>query len=151
AVVAKSHAAVVLMHMQGDPRTMQDNPTYAWAPGDVFDWLGYRVAACVDAGIGRDRIAVDPGIGFGKTPSHSADLPNHRGMYHGLGCAVAIGASRKRFIASLSRGEGTAERLPGSLAAALHAAAEGVQIIRVHDVAETRQALTVAGRLAGRV
>jgi dihydropteroate synthase len=149
-VVARSRASVVLMHMQGNPRTMQENPTYAWAPGDVYDWLSYRVAACVEAGIGRDRIAIDPGIGFGKTPSHSVEILNHLGMYHGLGCAVALGASRKRFISSLSRGEGADKRLAGSLAAALHGVAEGVQIIRVHDVAETRQALTVAGRLAGR-
>lgn len=149
-VVAKSHAAVILMHMQGDPRTMQENPTYAWAPGDVFDWLGYRVAACVAAGIGRDRIAIDPGIGFGKRTSHSVEILNHLAMYHGLGCAVALGVSRKRFIAGLSRGEASDRRLPGSLAAALHGVAEGVQIIRVHDVAETRQALTVAACLAGR-
>ncbi len=149
-VVARSRASVVLMHMQGDPRTMQENPTYAWAPGDVFDWLAYRVQACIEAGISRDRIAVDPGIGFGKTSTHNVEILNHLGMYHGLGCAVALGASRKRFIASLSRGEDTHHRLPGSLAAALHGMAEGVQMIRVHDVAETRQALAVASHISGR-
>ena len=150
AVVAKSSAAVVLMHMQGDPRTMQANPTYAWAPGDVFDALRQRVEACTGAGIGLDRIAVDPGIGFGKTAAHSAAVLDHIAMYHGLGCPVAVGASRKSFIGSLSQGESVEKRLPGSLAAVLHAVAQGVQIVRVHDVAETRQAIAVAGHLAGR-
>lgn len=146
--VAQSQAGVILMHMQGTPQTMQDNPSYDWAPGDVYDFLAGRVAACVAAGIPKTRIAVDPGVGFGKTDQHNAQIIDHLGMYHALGCAVAFGASRKGFIGRMSKGEGAGERLPGSLAAALHAAGQGVQILRVHDVAETRQALAVAGRLA---
>lgn len=144
--VAQSQAGVILMHMQGSPQTMQHNPQYEWAPGDVYDFLAARVAACVAAGIPKTRIAVDPGIGFGKTDQHNAQLMDHLGMLHGLGCAVAVGASRKGFIGRMSRGEGAAERLPGSLAAALHAVSQGIQVLRVHDVAETRQALAVAGR-----
>lgn len=145
--VAQSQAAVVLMHMQGTPATMQDSPHYEWAPADVYDFLADRVAGCVAAGIPKARIAVDPGIGFGKTDKHNAQLLDHLGMFHGLGCTVALGASRKGFIGRVSKGEGADGRLPGSLAIALDAASKGAQILRVHDVAETRQALAVAGRL----
>jgi dihydropteroate synthase len=144
AAAARTQAAVILMHMQGEPRTMQANPTYAWAPGDVYDWLAARVAACIAAGIPKERIAVDPGIGFGKTAAHSAEVLDHIAMFHGLGCAVAIGASRKSFIAALSDRAPVDRRLGGSLAVAQLAAGQGVQLIRVHDVAETRQALAVA-------
>jgi dihydropteroate synthase len=148
-VVARAAVPVVLMHMQGDPRTMQNDPRYTWAPGDVFDVLAARVETCVAAGIPRARIAVDPGIGFGKTEHHSAAILDHLALFHGLGCALAVGASRKSFIGRLSRAEPAGRRLPGSLAAALHATAQGAQIVRVHDVAETRQALAVAQRLGG--
>ncbi len=142
-LVAKSGAPVILMHMQGEPATMQDNPDYDDAPLDIYDYLAERVAACEAAGIERARVAVDPGIGFGKTVAHNAAILGRMGLYHGLGCVVVLGASRKSFIGRLSRDEPVRERLPGSLAAALAAAAQGVQIIRAHDVAETRQALTV--------
>ena len=152
-VVARSQAAVILMHMQGEPRTMQDNPRYAWAPGDVFDVLGTRIEACLAAGIPRDRIAVDPGLGFGKTdrPILLVKILDHIALFHGLGCAVAMGASRKRSIASMKVGAKPAGRPLGRLssAAALHGvAAKGVQILRVHDVAATRQALNVAQGIA---
>ena len=145
--VASSKAAVVLMHMRGDPRTMQDQPTYDWAPGDIFDELSGRVAACVKAGIAKSRLAVDPGIGFGKSDQHNAQLMDHLAMFHALGCALAVGASRKGFIGRMSQGEGAGDRLPGSLTAALRAVSQGAQILRVHDVAATRQALAVAARL----
>jgi dihydropteroate synthase len=132
-----------LMHMQGEPQTMQVNPVYRWAPGDIFDFLRARIAACEAAGIGRERIAVDPGIGFGKNLAHNAAVLNHLVMFHGLGCAVVLGASRKSFIGRANRGEGTEARLPGSLAAVLLGAEQGVQIFRVHDVEETRQALAI--------
>ncbi len=146
-LIARSNANVVLMHMQGEPQTMQDDPRYAWAPGDVFDMLGARVKACIAAGIDRPRIAVDPGVGFGKTAAHSAQILEHVALFHGLGCPVVIGASRKRFIAGLSRNEAVTDRLPGSLAAALAAVRSGAQIVRVHDVAATRQALAVQQHL----
>jgi len=147
AIVADAGVPVMLMHMQGQPQTMQRDPTYVWAPGDIYDYLFTRVAACVAGGIRKDRIAIDPGIGFGKTDVHNAELFNHLAMFHALGCAVALGASRKGFISRMSRGEGADNRLAGSLAAALHGAAQGVQILRVHDVAETRQALSIQARV----
>jgi dihydropteroate synthase len=147
ATVAQSKASVILMHMQGDPRTMQDDPVYEWAPGDIYDFLAERISACVTGGIPKARIAVDPGIGFGKTDEHNAQLMDHLAMFHGLGCALVLGASRKGFIGRMSRGEPANDRLPGSLAAALHAVGQGAQILRVHDVPATRQALAVAGGL----
>src|SRR5262249_35587664 len=117
---------------------------------DVYDALGARIAACEAAGIPRSRLIVDPGIGFGKTLAHNGALLGALSIFHGLGCAIMLGASRKSFIGRLS-GAGPARRLPGSLAAALAGAAQGVQILRVHDVAATRQALAVWERAwAGR-
>lgn len=142
-VVARSGAAVVLMHMQGEPKTMQAAPTYRFAPLDIYDYLADRIAVCEAAGITRDRIAIDPGIGFGKTLEHNLQILDMLGLFRGLGCAVLLGVSRKSFIAKLS-GEGDAKsRLPGSIAAGLAGIARGVHILRVHDVAETLQALTV--------
>jgi dihydropteroate synthase len=146
-IAARDNVAVVLMHMQGTPQTMQDNPTYIWAPGDIYDYLSARIAACVAAGIPKTRIAIDPGIGFGKTDVHNIQIMDHLGLYRALGCALAFGASRKGFIGRMSKGEVAADRLPGSLAAALHAAGQGAHILRVHDVPETCQALVVASRL----
>jgi dihydropteroate synthase len=142
-VAAEAGLPVVLMHAQGDPRTMQLDPRYEDVVLDVYDWLAARVAACVAAGIPRERIVVDPGIGFGKTVDHNLALIAGLGTLHGLGCPILLGASRKGFIGRLAGGVPAGERLPGSLAAALVAAAQGVQILRVHDVAATRQALTV--------
>lgn len=146
--VAKSGAPVVLMHMRGEPRTMQDTPTYLHAPLDIYDFLSQRVEACVAAGIERSRIAVDPGIGFGKTAAHNAEVLSQLALFHGLGCAVLLGPSRKSFIAHFSKGEAPKARLAGSLAAALAGVGQGVQILRVHDVAETAQALAVWRALA---
>jgi dihydropteroate synthase len=142
--VADSGVAVVLMHARGDPRTMQLDPAYAFAPLDVFDYLEERVAACLAAGIGRERIVVDPGIGFGKTLAHNLEIMHRLALLHGLGCPILVGASRKSFIGRLSRSEVPKERGPGSLAAALAAVAEGARIVRVHDVAATAQALAVS-------
>jgi len=133
---------VVLMHAQGDPRTMQDDPRYDDVVLDVYDALEARVEACERAGIPRARLIVDPGIGFGKTVAHNLQLLGALSLFHGLGCPVMLGASRKSFIGRLS-GAGAGERLPGSIAAALLGAAQGVQLLRVHDVAATRQALVV--------
>jgi dihydropteroate synthase len=141
-VAAESGLPVVLMHAQGDPRTMQDDPRYDDVVLDVYDWLGARIEACEQAGIPRSRLIVDPGIGFGKTLAHNLALLGALSMFHGLGCAVMLGASRKSFIGKLT-GADVDDRLPGSLAAALLAVAQGVQILRVHDVAATRQALAV--------
>lgn len=143
AVAARSGAALCLMHMQGQPQTMQDNPVYACAPLDIYDYLAGRIKACEAAGIDAARIATDVGIGFGKDPAHNAQLLANLALYHGLGCPILLGASRKRFVAALSKGEAPTERLPGTLAAHLAGLDAGAQIIRAHDVPETVQAVKV--------
>ena len=143
AAAAAGGVPVVLMHMQGDPRTMQAHPRYDHAALDIFDFLGERVEACVAGGIPRDRIAVDPGIGFGKTLDHNLVILNRLALFGGLGCTVLLGVSRKSFIGRLSGAEAAKERLPGSLAAGLAGIRRGARILRVHDVAGTRQALDV--------
>jgi dihydropteroate synthase len=144
AMVAAASCPVVLMHHQGTPETMQQAPRYdgpvAFA---VYDWLEARIDAAEGAGIGRDRIIVDPGIGFGKTLQHNLELINSLSLLHGLGCPVMLGASRKRMIGALSGEAPVDQRLAGSLALALKAAEQGVQLLRVHDVPETVQALRV--------
>ncbi len=149
-LVASRGAPVVLMHSQGDPRTMQNDPVYDDAPLDVYDALAARVDACLAAGIARSRIVVDPGIGFGKSPTgHNVEILRDLALYHGLGCPVLLGVSRKSFIARLSADEPPKARLPGSLAAGLAGLDQGVQILRVHDVAETAQALAVWRAIRG--
>jgi dihydropteroate synthase len=143
ALADRHHAPVVLMHMLGEPRTMQRDPVYDSALIEVLEFLEARIEACTTAGIPREHIAVDPGIGFGKRVSHNLELLAGISAFHALGCAIVLGVSRKSTIARLSRGEPPEERLPGSLAAALFAVQQGIQILRVHDVAETRQALAV--------
>ncbi|HEB73192.1 MAG TPA: dihydropteroate synthase, partial [Nitrospirae bacterium] len=124
----------------------QENPVYKDAAAEVYDYLAGRVAACEKAGIARARIAVDPGIGFGKTLDHNLDILNKLDRYRDLGGALVIGVSRKSFIAMIDEKADTpAKRLGGSLAAALAGVARGASIIRVHDVYETRQALEVWG------
>ena len=147
--VASRRAGAILMHMQGAPETMQDAPAYTDAPYEVFRFLDSRARAAVGAGIPAGSIAVDPGIGFGKDDDHNSSLLAEIGLLHATGCPVALGASRKSFIGRLSRGEAPKARLPGSLAAAVAAALQGVQLFRVHDVAETRQALAVLARIGG--
>ncbi len=142
-VAAESGLPVVLMHMQGQPQTMQADPQYEQVSLDVFDYLTDRIEACVAAGISRDRLVVDPGIGFGKTLAHNLRLLNDLALLHGMGCAILLGVSRKSFIAKIDGPCDAKERLPGSLAAMLYGIRQGVQIVRVHDVAETRQALAV--------
>ena len=149
ATVSAGRAGAILMHMQGEPATMQDGPAYADAPYEVFRYLDGRAAAAADAGIPAGSIAVDPGIGFGKNDDHNAAILAAIGLFHATGCPVVLGASRKSFIARMSRGEPPKARLPGSVAAAAAAALQGVQLFRVHDVAETRQALAVLARIGG--
>jgi dihydropteroate synthase len=141
--VAKAGVPVVLMHHRGDPATMQDAPRYDDVLVEVYEWLEDRIAAAEEAGISRDKILVDPGIGFGKTVAHNLELMNGLALLHGLGCPIVIGASRKRMIGALSGEAPADQRLPGSLALALKAVEQGAQIVRVHDVPETVQALKV--------
>ncbi|MDZ3837516.1 MAG: dihydropteroate synthase [Rhodospirillales bacterium] len=142
-LIAERRGAVVLMHMQGEPRTMQRDPRYQDAARDVCVWLASRLDACLAAGIPRERIALDPGIGFGKTLAHNLRILAHLGLYRPLGCALLIGVSRKSFIARLSGDAPVQKRLPGSLAAGLAAVARGAHILRVHDVEETLQAVAI--------
>jgi len=141
-LVACAGAPAVLMHMRGEPQTMQHDPYYALASLDVVEELAARIAACEAAGIPRARLVVDPGIGFGKSLQHNLEILARIGLFHGLGCGVLVGLSRKSLVGRLT-GAAAGERLPGSLAGALHVLAEGVQIVRVHDVAETRQAVAL--------
>ena len=142
-VVAEAGCPVILMHHQGDPESMQQNPAYANVLLDIYDWLEARIEACVAGGIARDAIIIDPGIGFGKTLRHNLELLNGLSIFHGLGCPLLLGASRKRFIGALSREDPVEQRLPGSLAVAVAALSQGVQLLRVHDVVETVQAVRV--------
>lgn len=140
---AELTAPVILMHSIATPETMQDDPQYDDVLLDVYDALAERLAVAEAAGIPRARLAVDPGIGFGKTLAHNLTLLARLSLFHGLGVPVLLGASRKRFIGTLSGEAEAARRMPGSLAVALAGVAQGMQMIRVHDVAETRQALSL--------
>jgi dihydropteroate synthase len=143
-VVASAGAPVILMHMLGDdPQRMQDAPHYADVALEVAGFLAGRIDAAVAAGIARERIAIDPGIGFGKTAAHNLALLRRLPLLAGLGCPILVGASRKSFIGRLSGEAAAAGRVAGSVAVALFAAERGAAILRVHDVAETVQALRV--------
>ena len=144
---AASGAPVVMMHMKGTPGTMQQGPVYDFAPVEIYEFLKQRVAAAIAAGIPASSIAIDPGFGFGKTVTHNLQLVNWLSLFHGLGVVVLFGASRKSSIARISAGEPVEARLPGSLALAAAAWRQNAQIIRVHDVAETAQALAVEAAL----
>ena len=140
---AETGLPVILMHAQGDPKTMNDDPRYADVVLDVFDFLESRIYACVAAGIPIAKIAADPGIGFGKHLHHNIAVMAGLSLYHGLGVPLLLGASRKKMIGQLCDVADAADRVPGSLACAIAGAAAGVQIFRVHDVKETKQALEV--------
>jgi len=143
-VVAQAGCPIVLMHHQGDPATMQDDPRYERPVLlEIYDWMESRIAAAVAAGIAREHIVVDPGFGFGKNVQHNLQLMNGLALLHGLGCPIMLGASRKRTIGALSNEAPVGERLGGSIALVLKGAEQGVQLLRVHDVPETLQALRV--------
>ncbi|NRB34607.1 MAG: dihydropteroate synthase [Rhodobacteraceae bacterium] len=139
--VARAQAPICVMHSQGTPDTMQHNPRYGDVLLEVYDFLHAQVAALDALGLSRDKIVVDPGIGFGKTQEHNLALLKGLSLFHGLGCAILLGVSRKRFIGDIGRAPDAAARAPGSIAVGLAGLAQGVQILRVHDVAETAQAV----------
>ncbi len=141
-VVSGTGAAVCLMHMQGEPATMQREPTYGDVVSEVRSYLRERAAACARAGIGRSRLVVDPGFGFGKTLEHNLDLLRGLGAIASDGLPVLVGLSRKRMIGVLT-GRGEGGRLAGSVAGAVIAAMNGASIIRAHDVEETADALRI--------
>ena len=141
--VAGLGCPVIQMHMRGDPATMREKPHYDDVVGEVTAELAARIAACEGAGIARDRICIDPGLGFAKASAHNEAVLRGLAAFHALGCPIMVGASRKGLVRAVKRSAAPGERLAASIAAALIAAEAGVQLLRVHDVAETAQALAV--------
>ena len=144
--VSKSECLVILMHSKGNPKEMQNNPNYRDVLLDIFDYLSDRIVECEKAGISRDRIIVDPGIGFGQNDKHIKRVSQNISLFHALGCPVLVGFSRKSFIGRWSKSEEPEKRLPGSIAAVLWSASQAVQMFRVHDIAETKQAMSIWSR-----
>ncbi|MEO0357885.1 MAG: dihydropteroate synthase [Pseudomonadota bacterium] len=142
-VTANAGAPACLMHAQGLPDTMQDNPTYTDVVAEVASALSERVHFAERQGVAQGKIIIDPGIGFGKTLDHNLQLMQALSQLHGLGLPILVGASRKRFIGTLTGVENAGDRVHGSVAVALAAIAQGAQIVRVHDVAATKQAITM--------
>jgi len=142
ALAAKTRAGVVAMHMRGTPRTMQKDPVYHDVVQEVFDYLLSARDRLLAAGVELERIALDPGIGFGKTTEHNLALIREASRFHALGCPVVVGHSRKGFLGRIW-GNMDADRLPGTIAVALALAFGGVEVLRVHDVAAVRQALVL--------
>jgi len=144
AVIADSDVGVIVMHMQGTPETMQIAPQYNnGVVIDIYDYLSNRITACMEFGVTRDRICVDPGIGFGKTLAHNMELISNLAVFHGLGCALSIGLSRKSFVQAIVGETSPKDRIGGSLASMLFAIDQGTNLVRVHDVKETVQAVSV--------
>ncbi|MEM7619238.1 MAG: dihydropteroate synthase [Pseudomonadota bacterium] len=142
-IAAKLQVPVILMHAQGDPKTMQDNPTYKNVIAEVYSFLKDRIKACTNAGIAKEKLIIDLGIGFGKSLEHNLALLKNLNHFQTLDVPILVGVSRKRFIQDLTGETDPKKRLPGSLAANLASIQQGAQILRVHDVAEMRQALTI--------
>ena len=142
-VVVQSQIPVILMHMQGTPETMQSKPQYDDVVTEVFEYLAQRIEVCKQAGVAQNNIICDPGIGFGKTLENNLKLLKNIKKFHELGCPILLGASRKSFIEKIIPNTPAEERLSGSIAAALWGLEQGMQIFRVHDVAQTRQAFAV--------
>jgi dihydropteroate synthase len=145
---AERGATVVLMHMLGEPRTMQEDPRYDDVVAEVKAFLAERLGAALSAGIDEDRVWLDPGIGFGKTGAHNMELLRRLGELRQLGRPLVVGASRKSFIGKVD-GSPADQRLGGTIASSVLAAAEGADVLRVHDVVEMSQALTVAAAILG--
>mgnify|MGYP002795031922 CR=1 FL=1 len=141
-IVAASDVAVCVMHMQGEPQYMQQQASYKNVVAEVFDFLQQRISALLDAGVARERIAIDPGFGFGKQLQHNLQLLKHLKVFAGLNCPVLVGMSRKAMLGALT-GQGVAGREAAGLAAHLYAVSQGANIIRVHEAAECRDALAV--------
>ncbi|MDA9619968.1 dihydropteroate synthase [Alphaproteobacteria bacterium] len=142
-VVKREDVPIILMHAQGVPEIMQNNPQYSHILLDIYDYLESRIKMCIDAGIDKNKIIADPGIGFGKTVDHNLEILNGLSIFHGLGVPLLVGTSRKSFIGKIT-GEKVAEnRVSGSIAAMLLCLEQGVQIVRVHDVEQATQAISV--------
>nr|WP_175582342.1 dihydropteroate synthase [Phaeobacter sp. HF9A] len=140
-LAAQAGVPVCVMHAQGDPQTMQANPRYDNVLLDVYDFLAAQVDQLEAIGVLREQIVIDPGIGFGKSLEHNLLLLRNLSLFHGIGCPILLGVSRKGFIGAIGKEPQADKRAPGSIALGLAGLAQGVQILRVHDVAETAQAL----------
>jgi dihydropteroate synthase len=147
-VARSSGAGLCIMHMQGTPQTMQDHPSYDDVVGEIFDWLRTRRDKLLAAGIAAERIALDPGIGFGKTHQHNLELLANCYRYHELGCPLLLGPSRKAFIGKVLQDK-AADRTAGTIGVCLSLASQGVQILRVHDIAPVRQAMLMCEATGG--
>jgi dihydropteroate synthase len=148
AVCAERGVGVVLMHMKGEPRSMQKGPAYEDVVDEVKAFLGERLRAAIDAGVAEERIWLDPGIGFGKALEHNLELLRRLGELRELGRPLVVGTSRKSFLGKVDGSE-VGDRIGGSIASSVMAAAEGADVLRVHDVAEMAQALRVAAAILG--
>ena len=146
-IVSDANIPIVLMHMQGNPKNMQNNPRYNNIIDDLLSFFETRIESCLKHGISKNQIIIDPGIGFGKDSEQNISLINNISIFHALGCLIMLGVSRKRFISSLANSEKPKDRLSGSISAALYGFSHGVQIFRVHDVKETKQALGMWSKL----
>lgn len=148
-VLQNADCPIILMHMLGMPQTMQDNPRYLNVIEDIFNFLSRRISTCETYGIHKNRLIIDPGIGFGKTLAHNLELLAHLDRFHDLGVPILLGASRKSFIEKQCGPVPPIDRLGGSVAAALYGLRQGVQMFRVHDVAQTRQAFEIWHAIEG--
>ncbi len=148
-LVADRGAGVVLLHMKGTPADMQINPAYDDAVGDIRGFLAERIESVTSAGVARERIVVDPGIGFGKTTEHNLEIIRRVGEFHSLGVPIMLGPSRKRFIGQVLGIEQPADRLMGTMAAVAAAILAGVEMVRVHDVAAARQVADMGAAIRG--
>lgn len=142
-LVVNASCPAIIMHHAGKEDELHADPNYRDSLVEVYDWLEDRITVLIEAGMSRERILVDPGIGFGKAVQHNLALINGLSLFHGLGCPIMLGASRKRFIGALSNEAAVGDRLGGSLALVTKAALQGVQLVRVHDVPESVQALHI--------
>ena len=142
-VVKKEDVPIILMHAQGAPEIMQNNPQYSHILLDIYDYLESRIKMCIDAGIDKNKIIADPGIGFGKNLKHNMNLIRSVSIFHTLGFPILLGLSRKRFIKDLSGKNDSKERLGGTVASSMYAIMQGVQVLRIHDVNELRQSIKI--------
>ena len=146
-LISKNNVSIVIMHMQGTPETMQIQPFYQFAPIEIYNFLEHKINVALSAGIKKNKIAIDPGFGFGKNPVHNMQIMAWLPMFQTLGVPVLLGASRKSTIAALSNNEVASDRMAGSISLLCYANILGLQIIRVHDVFETNQALNISNYL----
>ena len=146
-IISKSGAAIVSMHVKGSPKNMQIKPNYKFAPIEIYNFLEKKIELALSEGIKLNRIAIDPGFGFGKSPLHNMQIMAWLPMFQSLGVPVLLGASRKSSIAALSKNEIPKDRLAGSVALLCYANLLGAQIIRVHDVMETFQAINICSNI----